>query len=68
MAKVQMGNAEEADGAVQVLNNTILNGSLLVVLKESEFNARQGLLSPSNRPWIDSLTCGLLIRFCFRSA
>ena len=47
MAKIQMGNAEEADGVVQVLNNTILNGSLLVVLKESEFNARQGLLSPT---------------------
>ena len=40
MAKVQMGSAEEADAAGQVMNNTILNGSLLVGLKESEFNAK----------------------------
>ena len=40
MAKVQMGSAEEANQAAQVMNNTTLNGSLLVTLKESEFNAK----------------------------
>jgi hypothetical protein len=40
IAKVQMGSAEEANQAVQVMNKTTLNGSLLVVLKESEFNAK----------------------------
>ena len=40
IAKVQMGSAQEANQAAQVMNNTTLKGSLLVVLKESEFNAK----------------------------
>jgi RNA recognition motif-containing protein len=40
IAKVQMGSAEEADRAIQVMNKTILNGRVLVVFKEPETNAK----------------------------
>ena len=70
MAKVQMGSAREADAAVQVINNTTLNGSLLTVLKTSEFNAtRQVRDTRAIAPLrVNSLTCGLLNGLCFRSA
>ena len=40
IAKVQMGSAEEADRAIEVMNKTTLNGKVLVVFKESETNAK----------------------------
>lgn len=40
IAKVQMGSAEEANRAIEIMNHTTLNGRVLVVFKEPETNAK----------------------------
>jgi RNA recognition motif-containing protein len=40
MAKVQMGSADEADRAIEVMNQATLNGKVLVVFKEPETKAK----------------------------
>jgi RNA recognition motif-containing protein len=36
IAKVQMGSAEEADRAIQIMNQATLNGKVLVVFQEPD--------------------------------
>jgi RNA recognition motif-containing protein len=36
IAKVQMGSAEEADRAIEIMNQATLNGRVLIVFKEPD--------------------------------
>ena len=40
IAKVQMGSAEEANRAIEIMNQATLNGKVLVVFKEPETNGK----------------------------